>query len=148
MPDDLTPHYRRLARITNLLPECEDSPEELTTLLAWALKSVRAIARARGLQIEPRQPEPMPRRISRELWPAQGEAGERREQPDPAGARDCHCARWPSGGPFRKNDGHFHHPDCSQAPQNRTRPVVEAGAGFAPGELARPVWGGVEEREE
>jgi hypothetical protein len=115
MPDDLTLHYHRLTHSAALVGEFDDRPERQTELLAWVLEAVRAIAAARGLALET-GPEPLPPHLSRDLWPAQPSPAlfDESEDPDLSG-----CAE----------DG----PEW--VPHFRT--IIEAGAGFAPGELAQ-----------
>jgi hypothetical protein len=163
MPDDLTPHYRRLAHTAALVGEFDGSPDRQAELLRWTLEAVREIARAQGLQIEPRPPEPMPHRISRDLFPAQGAsseavcdriltaAGENLRERSEAGAEAPRLVAlaWDAEVGCRVTEDAAER--VLQAGERRRaaeEPPIEAGAGFAPGELARPVRGGVEEREE
>jgi hypothetical protein len=115
MTDDLTLHYHRLTHSAALVGEFDGRPERQAELLAWVLEAVRAIAAARGLALET-GPEPLPPHLSRDLWPAQPSPAlfDESEDPDLSG-----CAE----------DG----PEW--VPHFRT--IIEAGAGFAPGELAQ-----------
>jgi NTP pyrophosphatase (non-canonical NTP hydrolase) len=152
--------------------------ERQGVLLEDAAARKFAVCRSRRFEMDPARgyarhvsPEPLPHHISRDLFPAQGADAEAeavcgqiltasgeslREQQAPG-------VCWEIDGDVPRLvplawDAEV---GCSviedaaervlQAGERRRaaeEPPIEAGAGFAPGELARPVRGGVEEREE
>jgi hypothetical protein len=158
MPDlDLMAHGR-LVYFARLLPHARDADE---------LREFVTECRAALTALEPRrQPEPMPLHISCDLFPAQGASPEavcdriltasgeslRREEDEQPS-----LVVWDAGDvprlvpvatltPETERELETAWREAVAARNGRT--IIEAGAGFAPGELARVVWGGVEEREQ